>query len=42
MITGKSGKISFIKCGGFIEEEKAKQEVDSLYSKEIERLLFFK
>ena len=42
MITDKSGKISFIKCGGFIEEEKAKQEVDSLYSKEIERLLFFK
>lgn len=42
IITDKLGKISFIKCGGFIEEEKAKEEVDSLYSKEIDRLLLIK
>lgn len=43
IITDRLGKISFIKCGGFSgfkEKEKNKEVVDSLYSKEIERLLY--
>lgn len=39
IITDKSGVISFIKCGGPTEEEKARDIVDSIYVKEIERLL---
>ncbi len=39
IITDKSGVISFIKCGGPTEEEKAREIVDSIYVKEIERLL---
>jgi thiol-disulfide isomerase/thioredoxin len=39
MITDKLGKIRFIICGGFQEKEKAKERIDSIYIKEIERVL---
>jgi thiol-disulfide isomerase/thioredoxin len=39
VITDKSGKIRFIACGGFTDKEKAKERIDSLYVKEIERIL---
>ena len=40
IITDKQGKIRFIKCGGPREQEQANKVVDSIYSKEIEQLLF--
>lgn len=42
IITDTHGKISFIECGGFTDKEEANKRVDSLFSKEIERLLVSK
>jgi thiol-disulfide isomerase/thioredoxin len=40
IITDQSGNIRYIKCGGFTDEKKAQEEFDSVYAKEVERLLF--
>ena len=40
MITGKSVVVRFIKCGGATLKEKVQVEFESIYSDEIEKLLF--
>jgi len=39
VITDKTGKITFIKCGGFNDEEHAGESIDTLFVPEIQRLL---
>lgn len=39
MVIDKYGKVRFIVCGGFQEKEKAKERIESIYYKEIERVL---
>jgi len=39
IITDKTGKITFIKCGGFNDEEHAGESIDTLFVPEIQRLL---
>ncbi len=40
MVINRQGQITFIICGGFAEKEKAKEMVDTIYAKEIDRQLF--
>ena len=42
MVTDRNGIISFIKCGGPTEVEKAREIVNSMYVNEIEHLLLVK
>jgi len=39
IITDKTGKITFIKCGGFNDEVHAGESIDTLFVPEIQRLL---
>jgi hypothetical protein len=39
MVVDMSGKIAFIKSGGFTEMNKAQEEFDRVYSKQVERVL---
>ena len=39
LVLDKSGQITFIKCGGHTDKQKAEAYFDDIYNKEIEELL---